>query len=80
MFGASVVTDGFGIFRVHGACPLGIPVQFPAGIPHFVIDISCMGDMFCDVSGMGCNSGSDNALFYIIDIRKRQMFRRGYIT
>ena len=66
----TVVADRFGCLRVEGAGKLCIPVKNTACISHLVIDISGVRDTFGDICRMGCDLGSDDSLFNIINIRK----------
>ena len=52
MFGFTFITDTLCCFGIKRACPLFFPVQLAAGIAHTVVDVSRMGNLFCDIGGM----------------------------
>ncbi len=77
---SAAVPDGFCRLRIQGTGILGIPVQIPSGICHFVIYISCPRNTLCNIRCMSCNLGSNDSLLNIIYIRKSKMLSRSYIA
>ena len=80
MFRFAVFTDRLCSLRVDRAFPLRIPVEHTSRVSHLVIDISRSAHTLGDISSVGSNLGSDDSLFYIIDIRKRKMLCRSDIA
>ena len=75
-----VFADSSGRLRVDGTFPLRLPVQAAAGIRHSVVQLPGAPYAFGNVSGVGGNLGSDDALLYILHVGKSQVFCRGDIT
>ena len=66
VFGCPVVTDLFRCFWIDGAFPLFFPVESSSGIAHGIIQITCMRNLFRNICGMSGNTGSNDALFYVV--------------
>ena len=73
-------SDGFGGLRIKSAGPLALPVQGPAGVSHFIIDLPGATDTLGDVGGMGGDFAGHDALFHIIQIGESQMLGRGDVA
>ena len=56
------------------------PVQGPAGVSHFIIDLPGATDTLGDVGGMGGDFAGHDALFHIIQIGESQMLGRGDVA
>ena len=80
VFWCTVIADLFRCFWINGAFPLFFPVESSSCVTHGIIQISCMGNLFRNICGMGSDTGSDDALFDIVYIWQCKMFRGGYIA
>lgn len=73
MLRRSIVADALCRFGIYGAGPLLFPIKASPCIRHRIVDVPGVGNLFGDIRRMGCNPGGNDALFYILHIRKRKM-------
>ena len=72
--------DSFGCFRINGFFPLGFPVQLAAGVRHAVILFPRVRNAFGNIRRVGRDLAGNDALFHIVHVGQRQMFRRRNIA
>ena len=80
MLRGTISPYGFGGLRIQRTGPLALPVQSPAGVSHFIIDLPGATDTLGDVGGMGGDFAGHDALFHIIQIGESQMLGRGDVA
>lgn len=80
MLRRAVIADCLRRFRIQSTCPLTFPVKSPAGISHFIINISRTTDTLRNIGCMSCNFTCNNPLLYVLKVWQCQVLCGRYIA
>ena len=76
----TVVTDLLCGLRIERTLKLCIPVQGLTCIGHLIVDVTRMRDSLRDIRCVGSDLRSDDALLYVLEIRKCEVLCRRHIA